>query len=53
MMANPAEEIKVKDNMTITVTKKAFDSYYSLVGYKRLNHVVLRLIRASDKNDSL
>ena len=34
-MANPAEEIKVKkDNMTITVTKKAFDSYYSLVGYK-------------------
>ncbi|WRM56231.1 hypothetical protein UM855_00945 [Staphylococcus aureus] len=35
-MANPAEEIKVKDNMTITVTKKAFDSYYSLVGYKEV-----------------
>ncbi|WP_422047671.1 hypothetical protein [Staphylococcus aureus] len=53
-MANPAEEIKVKkDDVTITVTKKAFDSYYSLVGSKRLNHAVLRLIRASDKNDSL
>lgn len=37
MMANPAEEIKVKkDNMTITVTKKAFDSYYSFVGYKEV-----------------
>lgn len=37
MMANPAEEIKVKkDNMTITVTNKAFDSYYSLVGYKEV-----------------
>lgn len=37
MMANPAEEIKVKkDNMTITVTKKAFDPYYSLVGYKEV-----------------
>ncbi|CAC6022199.1 TPA: hypothetical protein ACPFIO_002235 [Staphylococcus aureus] len=36
-MANPAEEIKVKkDNMTITVTKKAFHSYYSLVGYKEV-----------------
>ncbi|MDI1962909.1 hypothetical protein QI536_12925 [Staphylococcus aureus] len=36
-MANPAEEIKVKkDNMTITVTKKAFDSYYSFVGYKEV-----------------
>ncbi len=37
MMANPAEEIKVKkDDVTITVTKKAFDSYYSLVGYKEI-----------------
>ncbi|EML4160503.1 hypothetical protein OD175_001260 [Staphylococcus aureus] len=53
-MANPAEEIKVKkDNMTITVTKKALTLITVLSVTKRLNHVVLRLIRASDKNDSL
>ncbi|WP_194746220.1 hypothetical protein [Staphylococcus chromogenes] len=36
-MANKAEEIKVKrDDETITVTRKAFDAYYSHVGYQEV-----------------
>ncbi|WP_198647868.1 hypothetical protein [Staphylococcus chromogenes] len=36
-MVNKAEEIKVKrDDETITVTRKAFDAYYSLVGYQEV-----------------
>jgi len=36
-VSNLAEEIKVKkDNKTITVTRKAFNAYYSLVGYKEV-----------------
>lgn len=36
-MSKQAEFIKVKrDNETIEVTRKAFDSYYSHVGYKEV-----------------
>ncbi|MBJ6141309.1 hypothetical protein [Staphylococcus aureus] len=36
-MSNAAEEIKVQlDDKTITVTRKAFDAYYSHVGYKEV-----------------
>ncbi|MDU0476525.1 hypothetical protein QVA73_06415 [Staphylococcus chromogenes] len=36
-MVNKAEEIKVKrDDETIIVTRKAFDAYYSQVGYQEV-----------------
>ncbi|MCE5093395.1 hypothetical protein KJB52_10760 [Staphylococcus chromogenes] len=36
-MTNKADEIKVKrDNETITVTRKAFEAYYSHVGYQEV-----------------
>lgn len=36
-MNKQAEEIKVKrDDQTIKVTRKAFDAYYSHVGYKEV-----------------
>ncbi|WP_194750328.1 MULTISPECIES: hypothetical protein [Staphylococcus] len=42
------EEIKVKrDDETITVTRKAFDAYYSLVGY----HEVKTRRTASKKSE--
>lgn len=37
-MSNKSEEIKVKrGNETIIVTRKAFDAYYSHVGYEEVN----------------